>query len=406
MQATFRALHSQFSLFSLRTSDPFVVIPIFFSYNSAMSYQCFACGKKHSIEEKIFRCNCGGFLQVECEEIFPRKQLKARNLSIWRYREAFGLPPSLEAVSLGEGRTPLVTRNIDGNEVTFKLEYLQPSGSFKDRGASVLISLVRGLGVTRVVEDSSGNAGSAISAYAAAAGIGCSVYVPEYTPEGKLVQIRLYGAEVIKVPGKRQDANDAVIRAAQSAYYASHLWNPFFVMGMKSVAFEIWEEMGKKIPPFVVVPLGAGSNIEGLYLGFTALVQAGYTKKIPRLIGIQAEKCSPIHRAFQAGMDDFAEMEVDLTVAEGIAVQKPPRTRAVLQAIRRSQGRTLSVTEEEILGSSRRLFSMGFFVEPTSAAAFAGWLKLSPAERNKALVILTGSGLKESRKLGELFPPS
>ena len=343
---------------------------------------------------------------MECEEIFPKSQLRMQDLSIWRYREAFGLPQGLEAVSLGEGRTPVVRRNIDGSEVVFKLEYLQPSGSFKDRGASVLISLVRGLGVTRVVEDSSGNAGSAISAYAAAAGIACSVYVPEYTPEGKLIQIRIYGAEVIKVPGKRQDANDAVIRAAQSAYYASHLWNPFFLMGMKSVAFEIWEQMSKKAPPSVVVPLGAGSNIEGLYSGFTALVQAGYTKRIPRLIGVQAEKCAPIHRAFQAGMDDFAEVEVDLTVAEGIAVQKPPRTRAVLQAIRRSQGRTLSVTEEEILESSRRLFSMGFFVEPTSAAAFAGWLKLSPAERNKALVILTGNGLKESKKLGELFPPS
>jgi len=371
-----------------------------------MSYKCFSCGKKHSLEQKIFRCDCGGFLEVECKEIFPKKQLKSRNFSIWRYREAFGLPPGLEAVSLGEGRTPFVKRNIDGNEVIFKLEYMQPSGSFKDRGASVLISLVKALSVTRVVEDSSGNAGSAISAYSAAAGIGCAVYVPEYTPEGKLVQIRLYGAEVIKVPGKRQDANDAVIEAAQSAYYASHLWNPFFVMGMKSVAFEIWEGLNQKIPPLVIVPLGAGSNIEGLYLGFTALVQAGYVKEIPRLIGVQAENCPPIHRAFQSGMDDFSDIDVDITIAEGIAVQKPPRARAVLQAIRKSQGQTLSVSEEEILQATRRLFSMGFYVEPTSAAAFAGCLKLNPAERKDALIILTGSGLKESKKLGELFPPS
>jgi threonine synthase len=371
-----------------------------------MSYKCFSCGKRHSLEEKIFRCDCGGFLEVECEGIFPKKELKKRNLSIWRYWEAFGLPPGLEPISLGEGRTPLVGRKIDGYEAIFKLEYLQPSGSFKDRGASVLISLVKGLGVTRVVEDSSGNAGAAVSAYAAAAGIECAVYVPEYTPEGKLVQIRLYGAEVVRVPGKRQDANDAVIKASQSVYYASHLWNPFFVMGMKSVAFEIWEAMGRKIPQSVVVPVGAGSNIEGLFLGFTALIQSGYAKRIPKLIGVQAEKCQPIHRAFQEGMGDFAEMEVGVTVAEGIAVQKPPRGRSVLHALRTSRGRTLSVSEDEILQASRRLFSMGFFVEPTSAAALAGWLKLRPAERKNTLIILTGSGLKESTKLGEIFPPS
>ena len=368
-----------------------------------MTYRCFSCGKKYSIEQKIFRCDCGSFLQVECEEIFPKRQLRARDLSIWRYREAFGLPQGLEAVSLGEGRTPVVRRNVDGSEVVFKLEYLQPSGSFKDRGASVLISLVRGLGVTRVVEDSSGNAGSAISAYAAAAGIACSVYVPEYTPEGKLIQIRIYGAEVIKVPGKRQDANDAVIRAAQSAYYASHLWNPFFLMGMKSVAFEIWEQMGKKAPPSVVVPLGAGSNIEGLYLGFAFLKQVGYIKKIPQLIGVQAEKCSPIHQAFQEGLSDYREMEVEPTVAEGIAVQKPPRGKAVLQALRNSGGYTIGVQEEEILSAEKMLFSLGLFVEPTSASALAGWRKLPQEDKEGALIMLTGNGLKETKKLSDLF---
>jgi threonine synthase len=370
---------------------------------SSMSYQCSLCGKTHSLEERIFRCDCGGFLQVGSANIFPKEHLERRGLSIWRYREAFGLPADVEAVSLGEGRTPLVRRTVDGDQVTFKLDYLQPSGSFKDRGASVLLSLVKALGVSRVVEDSSGNAGSAISAYASAAGIGCTVYVPDYTPEGKLVQIRLYGSEVVKVPGKRQDANDAVIRASQDCHYASHLWNPFFVAGMKSVAFEIWEELDRQAPAAVVAPLGAGSNIEGVYLGFTDLVRSGYAEAIPRLIGIQAEHCAPIHRAFQADLEDFARLEVDFTVAEGIAVQQPPRSRAVLHAIRQSGGWTLAVSEGEILDAARQLYAMGFYVEPTSAAALAGWLKLDRAARRNSVLLLTGNGLKESRKLADLF---
>jgi len=368
-----------------------------------MPYCCVTCKATHDLDRRIFRCGCGGFLEVEHEGMFSKAEIATRGLTVWRYREAFGLPAGVEAVSLGEGRTPLVTRRLDAGEVHFKLDYLQPSGSFKDRGASVLLSLVKSLGVSRVVEDSSGNAGCAIAAYASAAGIQCTIYVPEHTPEGKLVQIKLYGAEVVRVPGKRQDANDAVIAASKQSYYASHLWNPFFAMGGKSAAFEIWEELGYRVPPLVVVPLGAGGNLEGLYLGFRDLVRAGYAKEIPKIIGVQAEKCPPLHRAFQTGQSEFVPMEVDFTVAEGIAVQRPPRSRAVLAAIRESQGRTVGVTEEEILQASRRLYAMGFFVEPTSAAAFAGWLKLDAAERQGAVVSLTGIGLKESKKLADLF---
>jgi threonine synthase len=254
-----------------------------------------------------------------------------------------------------------------------------------------------------VVEDSSGNAGAAIAAYAAAAGIRCTVYVPAYTPEGKLAQMKLYGADVVKVPGKRQDANQAVIDAAKDAYYASHLWNPFFAMGLQSAAFEIWEQLGGKLPPRVVVPIGGGGFFEGLYLGFAFLKQVGYVREITKLIGVQAEKCPPIHRAFQEGLPDYREMEVEATVAEGIAVQKPPRGKAVLQALRESGGYTIGVREEEILLAEEILFSLGLFVEPTSASALAAWRKLPPEEKEGALIMLTGNGLKETKKLSDLF---
>ncbi len=368
-----------------------------------MYYTCFSCRKQYPFTDRRFRCDCGGFLTVEAPAIFPREGLTDRDLTIWRYREAFGLPADASPVSLGEGRTPLVRREIAGQEVAFKLDYLQPSGSFKDRGASVLMTLVRHLGVPAVVEDSSGNAGAAMAAYAAAAGIGCTIFSPDYTPDGKLVQIRLYGAQVVKVPGTRQDTNDAAIAAAASSFYASHLWNPFFGQGLATAAYEIWEQMNGHVPPAVIVPAGSGGYLEGLFIGFRALIQAGYAATMPRLIGVQADHCAPLHLAWTRGLADYAPVTPQPTVAEGIAVQCPPRAAAVLGAIRESGGRTVGVSEGEILDATRTLFALGLFAEPTSAATLAGWRKLPAAEQAGAVLLLTGSGLKQTKRLGELF---
>lgn len=368
-----------------------------------MRYSCYSCGKKYPLTEKIFRCSCGSFLEIENSDLFPEKALENSDRTIWRYREAFGLPRDIVPVSLGEGHSPLIKKKIDGTDLYLKLDFLQPTGSFKDRGASLLISLAKHLGITEVIEDSSGNAGAAIAAYSAAANINCRVFVPGYTPDGKLMQMKFYNAEVVKIPGKRQDANDAAIEASGSTYYASHLWNPIFPLGFKSTAYELWEDLGRKLPALVIIPLGSGGNIEGIYLGFKSLIQAGLANRMPRLIGIQAEKCSPIHTAFIDGLDDSAEIEVETTVAEGIAVQRPPRAKAILNALRECGGFTLSVSEEEILSAARNLFSIGIFAEPTSAAALAGWRKLKPHDKRDAVLILTGSGLKETNKLSKIF---
>jgi threonine synthase len=367
-------------------------------------YTCFSCGGQYPLTDRRFRCDCGGFLTVESATFFKRDTLAERDFSIWRYREAFGLPEEADPVSLGEGRTPLVQRAIAGQCVAFKLDYLQPSGSFKDRGASVLMTLVKFLGVEKMVEDSSGNAGAAMAAYAAAAGVGCTIFSPDYTPDGKLVQIRLYGAQVEKVPGTRQDTNDAVIRAAATSFYASHLWNPFFGQGLATAAYEICEQMGGRVPPAVIVPVGSGGYLEGLSIGFRALVRAGYAGAMPRLIGVQADHCAPINLAWERGLADYAAIEPQPTVAEGIAVQRPPRAAAVLEAVRGSAGRTIGVSEDEILDATKTLFGLGLFAEPTSASVLAGWRKLGAAERDGAVLILTGSGLKQTKRLGELFP--
>jgi threonine synthase len=371
-----------------------------------MKYLCTSCGNTYDVRQKIFRCSCNGFLSLPAPSPFPRDLCK-RTRSIWRYRESYGLPDDTDPVSLGEGSTPVIRRAVDGSSVFFKLEYMQPSGSFKDRGASVLISLLRSLdGVIGVVEDSSGNAGSAISAYSAACGLECTIYTPEYTPGGKLTQMLCYGARVKKIPGNREQSSLAAIKAAEGAVYASHLWNPYFTMGLQSAAFEIWEEFGNDVPQLVFVPAGSGGFLEALYSGFTALHEWGYTQTVPRLVGVQADYCAPLHIAYTKGLDDLdssGDYVPRQTVAEGIAVPKPPRARAVLEAVRGSGGYTIGVSENEIIAASKKLYSMGIFVEPTSASVLAGWLKADKSLREGALLLLTGSGLKETAKLASLF---
>ncbi|GAB4373800.1 MAG: pyridoxal-phosphate dependent enzyme [Spirochaetales bacterium] len=296
----------------------------------------------------------------------------------------------------------MVTQRIDGMEVRFKLDYLMPSGSFKDRGASILVSLCKALGIEELVEDSSGNAGAAMAAYCAVAGIKCRIFAPAHTPEGKLLQTRLYGGEVVKVPGTRQDTNDAVLKAAETIYYGSHLWNPYFVQGHMSAAFELWEQLRGEVPFSVVIPLGSGGYLEGVYRGFRTLQISGLVRTIPRLIGVQAAHCRPLHEAFSLGLDVGVPVEVHPTLAEGIAVSRPPRASAVLEAVRRSGGTILAVSEDSIRVAHALLLRQGFFTEPTSAVALAGWLQLPHSNRENSVILLTGHGLKESEKIARL----
>ena len=365
-----------------------------------VSYRCAVCGGIYPLQEKIFRCACGGFLEVQSVSLFDKSKLNLGRRNIWRYREAFGVPDDLAQISMEEGCTPLVERRFDGFPLRLKMDFMQPSGSFKDRGASVLVSFLSWMGIKDICEDSSGNAGAAIAAYAAAAGVQCTVFVPSYTPESKITQIRMYGAEVVRVPGKRQDANDAAIAKSTSSYYASHLWHPFFVLGLKSAAFEIWEDLGEKLPPVVIVPVGSGGFLEGLYLGFESLVHAGYAEKPPKIIGVQASACAPVHTAFVNNQNDYARVHTGATVAEGIAVSRPPRAAAVLNALRKCGGYTVAVEDGEILDAAATLSAAGIYVEPTSASTLAAWRKIRLEDRENALLVLTGSGLKAQDTYG------
>ncbi|MDH5534603.1 MAG: threonine synthase [Betaproteobacteria bacterium] len=335
-----------------------------------------------------------------------RGDIDPRMTSVWRYAKAL-LIDAREAVSLGEGGTPLTCGVWDGVPVTFKLEFMMPTGSFKDRGMTVMVSYLKRHGIARLLEDSSGNAGASLSAYAAAAGLTCRVLVPETASYPKITQIAACGAEVVTIRGSRQDVADAALAMSREMFYASHNWQPMFVEGVKTLAYELWEQLGFRAPDNVVVPVGYGANVLGCARGFEELVRNGEIARGPRIFGVQAANCAPIHAAFEAARDDTVAVAVQPTIAEGIASSKPTRAREVLGAVRASAGAMVAVSEDEIVGALRTLALKGLYVEPTSAAAGAGLTKLIASGSIRAgettVLVLTGSGLKASQKIGELL---
>jgi threonine synthase len=311
---------------------------------------------------------------------------------VWRYGS--WLPQVGVPVSLGEPTTPLVALEWDDLDVTVKLEGALPTGSFKDRGAAVLVSWLRAAGARAVVEDSSGNAGAALAAYCARAGIACEVYVPASAPATKLAQLRAHGATPVLVPGPRPAATDAVLRAvAAGAVYASHAWNPLYLAGTQTFAFELWEQLGTA-PDVVVLPVGGGALLLGAFLGFRALLQAGRIARLPRLVAAQAAACAPLPPALRAGRAAPDPVEAHPSWADGIQVPAPLRGAEMLRAIRATGGTAVAVSEDAIRAAHARAARGGLLLERTAAVALAalGPGVAQPGER--VVVAATGHGLK------------
>jgi threonine synthase len=363
-------------------------------------------GEKHPIWSPRWRSDTGSPLMINALPGIGRDMIMSAKRSLWRYASA--LPVEVpDPITMGEGLTPLISRSWRGAPALFKLEWFSPTGSFKDRGASVMISILRAQGVTRVLEDSSGNGGAAIAAYAAAGGLKAKILVPASTPQAKTAQMRAYGAEIELIPGTRQDASDAAVRQAATIFYAGHNWQPFFLQGTKTLAYELWEDLDFRAPDNIIIPTGAGSNILGCDIGFGELLRHGEITSLPRLFAAQPENCAPLHASFLAGSDDPVPVQVRPTIAEGASIARPVRAREVLAAIRRSGGATVAVSEAEIEQALFELARIGLYAEPTSALAAAAFTQLMerglvrPSETN--VLVLTGSGLKATQRIGELM---
>jgi len=270
-----------------------------------------------------------------------------------------------------------------------KLEGLSPTGSFKDRGAATAITAARAAGATTVVEDSSGNAGTAIAAYAAAAGLTARIFAPDDIVAIKARAIRALGAELITVSGPRSAVTEAALTAARTAYDVGHARDDAFLEGTKTIAYELFETLGPELQD-VVTPVGQGTVLIGLAMGFGELVSAGKLERPPRLHGVQSEACAPLVRGAALGRP--APVVRQASIADGIRIPEPTRAERSYAAVRYSGGRWISVSEDAIERTWRAEAARGLLMEPTSAAALAGARALNLLEG--AVVIITGSGLK------------
>lgn len=361
-----------------------------------LSFRCALCGREYPAETVRWNCDCGGPFELSGTPVFAKAKIDPREWNLWRYR---AMLPVVERISLGEGLTPLIPFEIFGLKAHLKLEFLMPTGSFKDRGTAVLVSFLKEQGIKEVVEDSSGNAAASLAAYCAKAGIRAKIFVPSYASPAKLRQIELYGAELVPVPGSRAEVTLAAEAAARAgSYYASHYWNPFVLEGLKTFTYELSEQLDWHAPDSLIFPSGHGTFLLGAYRGFQDLVLAKVIDKLPRLFAAQAEACAPLAEGFKRGLAGPAEITPRETVAEGIRITRPVRGPQVLRAIRETGGGALTVSDDETLAAQRELARLGLFVEPTSAVAFAGLKRLvergliKPGELT--VVPLTGSGLK------------
>ncbi len=363
-----------------------------------MRVVCPDCGVQDTLSAELWRCECGGSWEFAEWPDFKVGLFDAADASLWRYRYLMGLDYEEAAVRLGAGGTPLLPALVAGRKVLLKLEYIGPTASFKDRGTAVMINILAQQGVDHVADDSSGNAGASVAAYAARAGMQADIFVPAHASPAKQAQIAVYGATVHPIPGPRVNAKLAAIEALKRGIaYASHAYHPGFLLGQQTLAWELWEQLGRRAPDWYVAPVGQGLHLLGVWLGFQRLKAVGLVDHVPRMAAVQAAAQDPLCRAFEAGLDTVPALEPIVTsVAEGLAISQPVRGRRLLQAVRESGGTCLSVEEEEILPARQQMTRQGFFIEPTSATAVAALPQLFTlaGEDNTIVVPLTGSGLK------------
>ncbi|MBW4084257.1 threonine synthase [Paenibacillus sp. S150] len=378
---------------------------------------CTRCGTGHPALP-LYRCRaCGGSLEVsyDYKAIFSRlpfERMAARTSpGIWKYRELLPVFPDTDPVTLGEGGTPLLPSGRMGSttggfRLYLKNESANPTLAFKDRPLSVALTAARQFGLTEVVCASTGNTGVAASAYAARAGLRCTVYVPAAAPAEKLEAMKAYGTVLETVTGSFSDAYAAsageALRLGAFNLTSTYL-NPYAVEGNKTLAYEIFASL-QTVPDWIIIPVGAGPLLSGCYKGFREMLLAGVIDRLPRMVGVQASGCAPIVRAFQAGEQEVRPWSGSTaTLASGIAdplSTYPEDGTRTLAVIRESGGAAVGVSDPEILRCRRMLAEReGILAELSSVTAVAAVEALcgSGAIRAGELVtaVVTGHGIKD-----------
>ena len=364
-----------------------------------MQVICPECGQEEQLVPQHWRCDCGGAFEPIPARLFV---VNPPDSSLWRYHRMFGVDFDVPHISMGNVCTPLLPPQIHDRHVNFKLEYISPTGSFKDRGTAVMINILAHQGARHVIDDSSGNAGASVAAYAVRAGMSVDIFVPAYASPAKQSQIAIYGVTIHPIPGPRVAAKQAALEAAVGeAVLASHAYHPGFLAGQQTVAWEIWEQLGGRVPDWYVVPVGQGVHLLGAWLGFSLLKRVGLTHKVPRMVAVQPKLLAPVKRALDLSLNDIPVAEAHQpSLAEGLAIASPVRGKRILQAIRESHGDCVTVEEDQILSAQKQAAQLGFYIEPTSAAAIAALDTVFQMARPEDCIVvpLTGSGLKGAPK--------
>ncbi len=373
---------------------------------------CPRCQRNFPLGKAINLCPCGSPLWVHYDlkkirRSVKKAALKARSSTLWRYREFLPLRRDKNRVSLGEGCTPLMeaprlAQELNVKRVWIKDEAQNPTGSFKDRGLSVAISLAKELGIKKVAIPSAGNAGASLAAYAARAGMEAYVFMPKDASRASVSEVEKCGARLTLVDGLINDCGRLIAerKDAEGWFDVSTLKEPYRLEGKKTMGLEVAEQLDWKLPDVIIFPTGGGTGLIGMWKGFAELEEIGWIgSKRPRMVSVQAEQCAPIVRAFLAGKDKAEPWPNARTIASGLRVPQAVADFLMLRVIRESRGTALSVSDEEMVSEIHRVGRLeGLFFCPEGGAGVAalrrltqqGWIK--PSE--SVLIFNTASGLK------------
>jgi threonine synthase len=359
---------------------------------------CTACGKPlFAIYDLVALCKL---------DRFNRSSLIGREKSVWRWRELLPLPEQAKPISLGEGGTPLLHAKKFGADVDVDLwikdESLNPTQSFKARGMSVAISMAKFLGAKKLAVPSAGNAGGALAAYAARAGLAAHIFMPRDTPRANIIECREVGAHVTLIDGLITDCGAEIARRKEKEgwFDLSTLKEPYRIEGKKTLGYEIAEQLDWKLPDVILYPTGGGTGLIGMWKAFDEMEKLGWIDhKRPRMFSVQASGCAPIVRAFDAGEKFAAEFPNAHTVASGLRVPKAIGDFLMLNILRESKGGAIAVDDDEMIRTVREVGSQeGLFVAPEGAACFAALKKLRASEKidigERVVIFNTGSGIK------------
>jgi len=379
---------------------------------------CSKCNAEYDINSILTLCRCGAPLLVDYDykkasSILARNGLEKRPRTMWRYREVLPVQDENNIVTLGEGGTPLLPSKSIGQSLGlknlyFKDESVNPTGSFKARGLGMAVSRAKELGIGKVIIPTAGNAGSAVAAYAARAGIECMIVMPDDVPAPFLVDCVYHGARIEQVAGSIKDCGVLAAELSQKEGWFSMatLKEPYRIEGKKTMGYELAEQFDYNLPDAVIYPTGGGTGLIGMWKAFDEMEKLGWiNNRRPKMIAVQAKGCAPIPKAFNDGQDHADEWENPQTLAAGLRVPSAVGDFLILRAIRESDGTAMAVSDTEIIENTKELGSReGVFAAPEGGASLAclkhlisdGFVK--PDER--IVVFITGSGYKYLDVLG------